>query len=78
MGRYFKFHRRLPELHSKDDLGKIREYLEFIGNLSCSTIELCRLWGRFSASFGTDWLTPNVETLEPFAEWLAVYNEDLF
>ena len=76
MSKYFKFHRKLPELRSKDDLGKIREYLEFVGELSCSTIELCRLWGRFSATLGADWLTPKVETLEPFAEWLSIYDKE--
>ena len=73
MGKYFRFKRNLPKLKSRDDLGKIREYLEFIGDLSCSTIELCRLWGRFSATLGADWLTPKVETFEPFAQWLENY-----
>ena len=77
MSKYFKFNRKLPELHSTGDLGKIREYLEFVGELSCSTIELCRLWGRFSDTLGADWLTPNVDTLESFAAWLAIYDKEV-
>lgn len=77
MGKYFRFKRKLPELKSTDDLGKIREYLEFIGELSCSTIQLLRLWTRFSATSGTDWLAPNEETLESFAKWLSKYDKEV-
>ena len=78
MGRYFTFRKNSPKLKSTTDLAKIREYLEMVGELNCATIQLCRLWDRFSKTLGDDWLTPDIDTLSSFAKWLSEYDKEVY
>ena len=75
MSRYFSFKEDTPE--SRKDISKIREYLEFVGDLNCSNRDLYILWYKFSSSWHANWLDINIETLKPFADWLSSYNGDL-
>ena len=76
MSKYFIFNETTPELHSNEDIAKIREYLELVGELNCSDKQLYVLWADFSDSWDAVWLEPNGDTLKPFAEWLADYKDD--
>lgn len=76
MSKYFVFNETAPELSSAEDIAKIREYLELVGELNCSDRQLYSLWGEFSDSWDASWLEPNGDTLKPFAEWLSDYGED--
>ena len=78
MSKYFRFKRDIPELHNIEDVAKIREYLEAVGELNCSDGQLFILWDKFSETWDASWLTVDTETLEPFAIWLADYNGDLY
>lgn len=77
MSRYFIFKEDIPELHNTEDIAKIREYLEAVGELNCSDRQLCILWDKFSDSWCASWLNVDIETLKPFAAWLSSYNGDL-
>ena len=78
MSRYFIFKEDFPELHNTEDIAKIREYLETVGELNCSDRQLLILWDKFSDTWDASWLIPDEETLKPFAQWLSDYNGDLY
>lgn len=78
MSRYFRFKETIPVLHSTEDIAKIREYLEAVGELNCSDLQLYILWSRFAESKCSVWLDVDIETLKPFADWLSSYNGDLY
>ena len=77
MSRYFRFKEDIPELHNTEDIAKIREYLEAVGEPNCSDRQLYILWDKFSETWDASWLTVNIETLKPFADWLSDYDGDL-
>ena len=78
MSKYFIFKKDIPELHNTEDIAKIREYLEIVGELNCSDQQLYILWDKFSDSWSASWLVVDNETLEAFADWLSDYDGDLY
>lgn len=78
MSKYFIFKEDIPELHHTEDIKKIRDYLESVGELKCTDRQLFILWDKFSDTWDASWLSVDIETLEPFAEWLSDYNGDLY
>lgn len=77
MSKYFTFKKDIPELHNTEDIAKIREYLEAVGEPNCSDRQLYILWDKFSETWDAVWLTVDIETLKPFANWLSEYDGDL-
>ena len=56
-----------------EDLKKIRDYLEGIGELKCSDRKLDMLWRDFSDEcYCASFLSPDNDTLERFANWLEI------
>ena len=76
MSKYFIFKEDIPKLEHPEDIKKIRDYLEYVGELKCTDRQLCILWYRFSDSWDASWLIPNNDVLKHFSIWLADYNED--
>jgi len=72
MSKYFIFKEPPPS----EDIAKIREYLEQIGELHCSNKQLEALWDEFSDSWCASWLIVNDKTLKRFSYWLEEYDEE--
>lgn len=55
----------------RDDVKRIRSYLELVGTLDATDDEIACMWGRFSEEYyAASWLTIHDELLERFVDYL--------
>lgn len=74
MSKYFQFN------WSSEMVTPIRKYLEKVGKVNCTDVELAKLWRIFSRFHGSSWLTPDPDVssnLPNFAHWLYDYEDEV-
>lgn len=55
----------------REDVKRIRSYLELVGTLDATDDEIACMWGRFSEEYyAASWLTIHDELLEIFVDYL--------
>lgn len=73
-GEKMKFKRSHEEecyIQYPEDVKKIREYLEEIGTLEATDVEIDDYWGLYSdEKFCAGWMGVNEDLLDMFADWL--------
>lgn len=69
----FEKYNKVSFLHQRD-IGKIRTYLNSVGNLNATDLELENAWIQFSEYFlNQNWIEVTNMHLKVFAEWLQKY-----
>lgn len=74
MSKYFQFN------CGSGDVTPIREYLEKVGKVNCTDVELAKLWRIFSRFHGASWLIPDPAVsgnIPDFAHWLYEYDDEV-